>query len=621
MAVSRIAEFDHWIPGYGGATVNIYLAGTTTPASVYTDEALSVAASNPQILESLEVDGILYGKFTVPIYIGVAYELNTVSLDQTGVIRIPLTTLVGEDASDATVVPSGGGRAIALDTLLGRVFYAEDTTAIGVSAATNSATLTTAMGRAATAGGGKAFLPDNAAIVFNQVTVPTGVILVGRGRTGTPSVLQSQIADKAITLGTGSGLHDVVVDGVTNVASGIGIYSKAKNQTDLNNVLVKRFATGIKQLGGRNANWKELYIDSCGVGADFRGDLDGSGGDLYTQNSIRGGKISNCTTTGMSLSYTDRVVSNVDIYDFGFEDNTGTALSLNGARFITLRNCHFSGNTTNIAIADDGDTTVTDNTIRSFHMEGGSISGGAVTFDGSCIDIVLDRVDLSDVDFTMTNVTANILLIDCVEDSAVTFSGQGTRITRITREFGDAPGAFATTTDAVALKAWELTLAPGQVASLEAKIIGVQRNGEGYASYHIARSARRPGSQLAYKAQTGNFTLGLMLTGGTSGATGRIIADTDGGITGTLVLKEIVGTFIDNEPITDSSTGAATCNGVLTPQNAALLGSTTSVQAAVETVAGFAADFAVNAGNVEVDVTGAAATTIDWLVSVSSTVN
>lgn len=67
-------------------------------------------------------------------------------------------------------------------------------------------------------------------------------------------------------------------------------------------------------------------------------------------------------------------------------------------------------------------------------------------------------------------------------------------------------------------------------------------------------------SNLAYDGQTGNFTVGLTITGGTSGATGVIVSDTDAGSTGTLVLSGITGVFVDNEIITDTSTGSATVN-------------------------------------------------------------
>lgn len=69
-----------------------------------------------------------------------------------------------------------------------------------------------------------------------------------------------------------------------------------------------------------------------------------------------------------------------------------------------------------------------------------------------------------------------------------------------------------------------------------------------------------PLNTLPFDAQSANFTVGLVVTGGTSGATGRIVSQVDAGATGTLTLEQISGIFIDNETITDSSTGSATVN-------------------------------------------------------------
>lgn len=69
-----------------------------------------------------------------------------------------------------------------------------------------------------------------------------------------------------------------------------------------------------------------------------------------------------------------------------------------------------------------------------------------------------------------------------------------------------------------------------------------------------------PLNTLPYDAQSGNFTAGLTVTGGTSGATATIVSDVDAGATGTLTLSQISGMFVDNETITDSSTGSATVN-------------------------------------------------------------
>lgn len=68
---------------------------------------------------------------------------------------------------------------------------------------------------------------------------------------------------------------------------------------------------------------------------------------------------------------------------------------------------------------------------------------------------------------------------------------------------------------------------------------------------------------LDYDGQTGDFTVGLVVTGGTSGATAVILADVDGGVTGTLTLGNISGTFQNNEALTDTSTGAAVVDGIL----------------------------------------------------------
>jgi hypothetical protein len=65
---------------------------------------------------------------------------------------------------------------------------------------------------------------------------------------------------------------------------------------------------------------------------------------------------------------------------------------------------------------------------------------------------------------------------------------------------------------------------------------------------------------VPFDAQSSNFTVGLVVTGATSGATGTIVSQVDGGSTGTLTLNQISGIFLDNEIISDSSTGSATVN-------------------------------------------------------------
>lgn len=78
--------------------------------------------------------------------------------------------------------------------------------------------------------------------------------------------------------------------------------------------------------------------------------------------------------------------------------------------------------------------------------------------------------------------------------------------------------------------------------------------------YLLAKDVKTSFS-LAFDNQTGNFTVGQVVTGGTSGATGTITGMTDAGSSGTLILSGVLGVFADNEALTDPLGGAADANG------------------------------------------------------------
>ncbi len=65
--------------------------------------------------------------------------------------------------------------------------------------------------------------------------------------------------------------------------------------------------------------------------------------------------------------------------------------------------------------------------------------------------------------------------------------------------------------------------------------------------------------RINFDTQTGNFTQGLTVS--TSTGTGVIVASHDNGTTGTLIVRDVRGTFSDNQSLTDTSTGAALVNG------------------------------------------------------------
>lgn len=612
MPAQNIGFFDNWTPGYGGATVTIYIAGTTTLASVFTNEGLTVAADNPQTLSSMVDDGITYGKWAAPLYTSQAVFIEIDNINDTGIIRPPLTDLDDEDASLALVTGEDGTEARSLAERADDFLVALDYGALGATAATNNTTLTAAIGAAAAAGGGVVELPAGT-YPFTGLTEGAGVRLRGKGRGIT--ILQCQTGGNCITLnGDRSGLEHLTLDGVNTVASSVGVFSKANDETVFDDVDIKRFVTGLHCKGGRRPAWRELYLTNNTTGAKLHGDDNAGGGadgDEFLHMGWIGGVVSQNTSIGVDLSFEDMKCWHNALRNVGFKDNTGTALKINGARFTNLFNCWFEGNTTTLAVLDDGDTDNADiNTVIGLHFHGGKMDGGAVTFNDTCQDIVLDGMEITNVDFTLTSVDNNILFRDCIEDDAVTIAGDGTKITRI-RTINKG-GASAVTTGSAATAIWKLSLLPGELAYLVGKILANQRNGIKKYGSHKGVHAHRPGSTLAYDTQTANFTVGDLLTGATSGATARILADSDSGATGTLTLRDIDGEFEDNEIITDESTGSATVNGTLSHQNAALLGSVVDIKAPYqETV--YSATFAANGPEVELQATGAASETIEWL--------
>ncbi|TIW35530.1 MAG: hypothetical protein E5V72_30980, partial [Mesorhizobium sp.] len=126
MASIRLSEFDTWRPGYGLATVTIVRAGTDTLATVYSDEDLQNVAANPQTLLGNTVGETSYGKWSAPLYVGLAVELHIDTVDRTGVIRPAIDDLEGEDGSDLLVTVDGGSEAYSLAEHLGRRIDARD---------------------------------------------------------------------------------------------------------------------------------------------------------------------------------------------------------------------------------------------------------------------------------------------------------------------------------------------------------------------------------------------------------------------------------------------------------------------------------------------------------------
>ena len=626
---TAVLYFDVWQAGYAGASVAIYDAGTTTLASVFSDQALTTTAANPQTLQSMSQDGRNFGKFANPVYIGGAYELLINGTDRTGVIDVPLTTFSGQDASAAIVTATGSSTSHTLADILARSVAVEASGAFlpssnpSASAATNNATLTAAIGIASAAGGGYVLIPAGT-YTFTSLSIPANVMLVGKGRDVT--ILQSAVASNVVTIaGEKGGFAELTFDGASLLVGSVGVYMLAKNESRIENATVKRFYTGLRCQGGRRAQWTDLYVENCYTGALLAGDINGvsADGDEFRYNRWDGGRVTNCRTVGVHLKFVDEDCWHNSFEDIGFENNTGVALKIEGARWTDLDGCWWVSNTGgDITVLDGSDTTLSEqNTVIGLHVSD-FIIGNAMSFTGKCQDIVFERGEFLAGTYTFTTVGNTILSKDSVESSSVALAGGDTTQWMRTRSIlGDSPASSGVTTDTTSTEAWSYDLAPGERVIVEAKVIGNARNSENYATYHIERAAHRPGSTMAFNNCLPNFTAGAILTGTTNGGTARILSAT-AAATGSIVARDIVGIFEDDEFITDSAGGYGQVDSLtgFVGQNAALLDAgDTALKTASETDANWNAIFGVTAGKVRIMVVTAvtAGQTVDWTVSVS----
>lgn len=609
-----IVEFDIWRPGYGGAVVGIYVAGTSTLASVYTDEALTQAAPNPQTLEAMTQEGgVRYGKFEKPLYTSQSYHISINGIENTGIVRPSFSSLDGEDASESTVIAGGSSYPVKLSDLAGREVnvanFGEFIEGSGGVAASNTSTMELAI--ASLSNGGYVNVPAGLYKV-NDFDVPENVVIRGQGIDAT--VLQSILGSESFTIvGDGAGFKDITLDGNSLSTDSVGVLSEGHDSVIFENVKVTRFETGIYIKGGSNFSWYNFSIINVENAAKLFGE------DVAFEDATWvGGLISTATTVGVFMSYEDKICQNITFIGVGFEACTEPATSINGAQNIRFNGCWWYNNTKAFKIQDDTDVltplTQQQNDTIIVQFNGGRMDGGTFEAKNTCQNVKLRDMSLRNITFNMVTPVENFIVLENCYESGVIISGEAGKLVRsITTHNGSS---FGVTTSNTATKAWSLPLKPGQQVYLEAKVIGKGRNIANRATYESSIAAWRPGSTLNYDIQTANFTAGTILTGQSSGATARIQADTDSGTTGTLTLTDIRGEFIDNEIITDnnSTPGSATANGALSHQNVAI---GTAINPYVqETDTDWGIAYVANGPDVELRVTGDTSQTVEWTVYV-----
>ena len=286
VATVGIKEFDLWRPSYGGATVTVVRPGTLTPIPIYLNYDGTVRAENPQTLLTLEQNDISYGRFKAPLYSAEDYSLDVSVGGGETITRRPLTTFDGEDSGGSTIkVPN----TTFPRTLASRATYhihVLDHGELSASAAENSDLINTALGVAASAGGGIVWLPRASFDIQKLNNIPSNVRLVGHGINAT--VMRANISADIITLtGERSGIEGFTLDGETLPDNSVGVRLGPRVQQkeappslmhcDVKDVLIRRFAKGIEgSYGGAGTILSGGAVKENSVGIE----LDASDGQI-----------------------------------------------------------------------------------------------------------------------------------------------------------------------------------------------------------------------------------------------------------------------------------------------------------------------------------------------------
>ena len=621
----RIADFDTWRPGYGGMVVEVIEAGTNnTLAALYYDIGLTQPAPNPQaLITETDANGNTYGKWAQPVYTAVPFQLYINSTDSTGIEYPPLIALPGEDASGSLVETARGQYPITLasfaDSTVTAVLFGQLSSTAGTAA--NTQTLVAAIGAAGAQGGGEVLLPAGT-IPFTSLSLPQGVVLVGDSLNGT--TLQSSQTGAVVTLGgDGAGLKDLTLDGLDVVAASIGVFGLDIAEPVFENVVVRRFDTGIMLKGASAAQWRNLSVENCNTGADLRGDADLTGtneGAELANIEWDGGGIALNNNFGARFRFIDHPAREIVLRNVGLSSNVGPALALHGVRGFKTDHCYWISNINNLLIEDDTNPLYQSlNTTSRIAFTGGQINAGTLNFNQSCVNVSFEKVELKGVSYNLTIPSNVILLLDCIEDSACTTTGDATKIARWYHS--DDQIVTGITTGNTATVAWQYAMAPGKVGLFEAEVIGRRRDGTDYGIFWVAAGALQPAASLPYSIETTPFTAGAVLTGQTSGASARIVVVSATGSAGTLSIRDIVGTFISGEAITDSSGGSARMNGSMSTSATALDGGgTTVIRAAQPSGTSWTVQFGVSGSLIQLAVQGASGQTVEWTAKVRKTV-
>lgn len=559
-----VPYFDLWEEGYAGHTVRVLSGSGPALADLYYDEAKTLRAPNPQVLDSLITDdGCRFGRFVQPVYT----DADTISLQiqgmgAGGIWRTPVLSLVGADVSEAVVRPSDAGEHSTLASLLSLELHVGSFgTLTSNRTDENTNLIQSVINIASGRGGGRVRLPAGA-FSIRRLDLPARVTLIGAGKDVT--TLRSQFAGEVLTGQLGLfGIEDLTLDGQTVVPGSVGLSADNVDSVRIKRVRVTRFNIGVRLRGSRQVKVEDTDCDACNRGVEIIATP--LVGDVHGLQWINGVIKAN-VLYGLYLQQTGGPECGYNHFGgLWLRDNLGEAIKLFGVRNTRFTDLAFQGNAENIDMLDTAFGDVSNIPCLNISFTNCRFIGGKHVMRHTAQDIRFEACRFHSVTWTLAQLLNSILLSECIETGSTTIEGDVTKLQRPRRTLEGT--TTVVTTNAANTPLWKAKLAPGQTITGVARIGVSSLSSEKQVGFIVHFVAKRPGAKLNYDQQTANFTVGATITGATSGASGRLVAMNDTGSAGTLTLRQIIGQFQDNETLTGSSGGAAKVNGQLIYQD------------------------------------------------------
>lgn len=618
-----VFQFDLWQEGYAGAVVSVFKEGTTEFADLFSDLNLSQPLLNPQVLLSQTINGRTFGRFSNHIYTADSYYLGINGNQTSGVEAAPLRSLDGENATEAFVTSIRGGIQRTAGERAGysiNVLDFGNFLQVDGSSAENTTTLTAAIGAAASLNGSRVMLPAGRYRV-NAFNLAAEVTLAGQGRNAT--ILQSGSVGAICTVtGDNAGLEDLTLDGLNLQPTSVGVFALARANLHLCNVMIKRFDTGLKCVGGVDHQYSNLFADNCNTNVLLRGDSDASStalGSSFTDLIWNGGAITTSLQYGLRISYVDLPIQGLTIRDLDITDNAGTsALSIEGAKSLIIEDTVFLRNTLRHLLTSDvvpfGGVPIT---VENLELRSCEFTDSEIKLGGSCKDTVFDRPILAGA----LSINANgplypIMFRDAIEASTVTQTGNTDHIMRwASTNQGIYRGQ--TTPTATNVVVYKRVLNPGEIVHFDVMATAVQTNLALQGSIKKTGAAYLPAAALNFVNQTVSFLTGNTITAAPSGASAMIQTQTDAGPSGTLNLIRIDGVFANNDVLTSPGGGNGVAQGSITLGNAATIAPVQTDHYALPLGATtWDVDVTTSGQEARVVVRGPTTGTIDWRVAI-----